>query len=226
MAAQVQSTTAISDFRSAMCTFCVEARQAVAAIEMEARRALEYIIQDQAQYWHVEVRRGRDKVQQCKIEIHNARTFKKIANYTPSCIEEKKELAKAERRLQIAEAKVEAVRHWGRAAEQEFREFQARLGQFTGTLDGELPKAVALLERFLSSLDRYLAVAAPQAVRESSESSLVTAAAGEPETTEVESAIPAIDDRDQPDPNRPQRSDDAAVEHAAPTADTSTTERS
>jgi hypothetical protein len=39
MSANVQSQTAISDFRADLCTFIVEARQALTAIDMEARRA-------------------------------------------------------------------------------------------------------------------------------------------------------------------------------------------
>lgn len=161
MSANVQSLTAISDFRAALCTFMVESRQALAALEMEARRAVDYITHDQAQLWSSEVRRGREQVQQCKLDIHNTRTFKRIGDYIPSCIDEKKALAKAERRLHVAEHKVEAVRHWGRVAEQAFREFQARLAQFVSILDGELPKATARMERMLASLDRYLAVQAP-----------------------------------------------------------------
>jgi hypothetical protein len=166
MSANVQSLTAISEFRAALCTFMVEARQALAALEMEARRAVDYVTHDQAQHWSSEVRRGREQVQQRKLDIHNTRTFKRIGDYVPSCIDEKKELAKAERRLHLAEAKVEAVRHWGRVAEQAFREFQARLAQFVSILDGELPKATARLERMLASLDKYLAVQAPPAARE------------------------------------------------------------
>jgi hypothetical protein len=166
MPANVQSLTAISDFRAALCTFMVEARQALAAMEMEARRAVDYSTHDQAQVWSSEVRRGREQVQQRKLDIHNTRTFKRIGNYVPSCIDEKKELAKAERRLHLAEIKIEAVRHWGRVAEQAFREFQARLAQFVSILDGELPKAAAGMERMLDSLGRYLAVQAPSAARE------------------------------------------------------------
>jgi hypothetical protein len=161
MSANVQSLTAISEFRSALCTFMVEARQALAALELEARRAVDYITHDQAQHWTGEVRRGREQVQERKIDIHNTRTFKRIGDYIPSCIDEKKALAKAERRLHLAEKKVDAVRHWGRVAEQAFREFQARLAQFVSILDGELPKATARMERMLASLDRYLAVQAP-----------------------------------------------------------------
>jgi len=171
MAANVHTLAALSDFRSELCTFIVEARQALAALEMEARRAVEYITHDQAQAWQGELRRGREKVQQCKLEIHNTRTFKRIGNYTPSCIDEKKELGKAERRLQVAELKVEAVRHWGRVAEQAFREFQARLAQFVSLLDGELPKGVSALDRMLLSLESYLAVQAPAVALEAASQS-------------------------------------------------------
>jgi hypothetical protein len=169
MSANVQSLTAISEFRSALCTFMVEARQSLAALEMEARRAVDYITHDQAQHWNSEVRRGREQVQQRKLDIHNTRTFKRIGDYVPSCIDEKKELAKAERRLHLAEVKVEAVRHWGRVAEQAFREFQARLAQFVSILDGDLPKATARLARMLATLDRYMAVQAPPAARDLTE---------------------------------------------------------
>ena len=162
-------------------------RQALAALEMEARRAVDYITHDQAQAWQNEVRRGREKVQQCKLEIHNTRTFKRIGNYTPSCIDEKKELAKSERRLNIADAKVEAVRHWGRVAEQAFREFQARLAQFISLLDGELPKGVCALDRMLVSLESYLAVQTPSAVREpADETAGPTAACGQPSAPKQE----------------------------------------
>jgi hypothetical protein len=163
MSAHVQSLRAISEFRAALCTFIVEARQALAAMEMEARRAIDYITHDQAQAWQSEVRRGREKVQQCKLDVHNTRTFKRIGHYTPSCVDEKKELDKAERRVHLAEAKVEAVRHWGRVAEQAFREFHSRLAQFISVIDGDLPKAVAALERLLAALEGYLAVEAPSA---------------------------------------------------------------
>jgi hypothetical protein len=194
MSANVQSQTAISDFRAALCTFMVEARQALAAIEMEARRAVEYITETQAQAWQGEVRRGCEKVAQAKLEIHNVRTFKRIGDYIPSCIDEKKELDKAERRLRIAETKVEAARHWGRVVEQAFREFQARLAQFISVLDGDLPKAVATLERILMTLDRYLAVETPMAAAQSVAAESMRRPSVEPE--ELARAVPTLGDTD------------------------------
>jgi hypothetical protein len=209
MSAHVQSLTAISEFRAALCTFMVESRQALAALEMEARRAVDYITHDQAQLWNGEVRRGRELVQQRKLDIHNTRTFKRIGDYIPSCIDEKKELAKAERRLRVAEIKVEAVRHWGRVAEQAFREFQARLAQFVSILDGELPKATAKLERMLASLDRYLAVQAPSPAPQ-----FADASSGEATSMAVagdEQPDPSRDEETTPDTCSPQADDTGAA---------------
>ncbi|MDZ4817657.1 MAG: hypothetical protein SGJ20_01650 [Planctomycetota bacterium] len=161
MPANVRSTDAIVEFRSALCTFIHEARQAIASMDMEARRAVEYITHDQANYWTTEARRGGEAVAERKQELSNSQTFKTIDRYTPSCIEEKKQLEKAQRRLMHAQQKIDAVKHWGRLSEQQYREFLTRLSQFTSVLDGDLPRAVSVLDRILKSLDQYLSTQTP-----------------------------------------------------------------
>jgi ATP/maltotriose-dependent transcriptional regulator MalT len=124
----------------------------------------------------------------------------------------KKELAKAELRLRVADAKVEAVRHWGRIAEQAFREFQARLAQFVSILDGDLPKAVATLEQLLVSLDRYFAAQAPAVAPRS------MAESDEPRPTAItdteNSAAMPTDADHAPEPGLGEASVAAADEHA------------
>lgn len=164
--AHVQSLDAIPQFRVALMTFLVEARQALAALQMEAQRATEYITHDCAQFWNGEVRRSWEAVNRAKLEIHNAQTFKRISNYVPSCIEEKKALQKAQLRQRTAETKVELVKHWSRQVQQQLNEFEAKLANFTSLLDGDMPQAVAALERISNALAHYLAVQAPPAARE------------------------------------------------------------
>jgi len=180
MSANVQSIAVIAEFRAALCTFILEARQAIAAMEMESRRAVDFITHDQAQHWQSETRRGWEAVSENKQNVSNARTFKAMDGYTPSCDEEKKSLEKAQRRLQNAQVKTEAVKHWGRLSEQAFREFTTRLSQFVSMLDGDLPKAVSTLERMLVSLDKYLATAAPAVARFEAAETLGAAAAAQP----------------------------------------------
>jgi hypothetical protein len=188
LSANVQYAPAIDDFRAALCTFITEARQSVAALEMESRRAVEYISHDQAKFWHAEARRGQERVQAAKIAMHNAKTFKTVADHAPSLIEEKKELEKQQRRLKHAEDKAEAVRYWSRVAEQAFREYQAKLAQFVSMLDGDLPKSVGTLERVSRALERYLALAAPTTVARESPSESEAQSMAMPDSTLPETA--------------------------------------
>ena len=217
MSANVQYAPAIDDFRAALCTFITEARQSVAALELEARRAVEYISHDQAKFWLAETRRGQERVQAAKIAMHNAKTFKTIGDHTPSLVEEKKELEKQQRRLKHAEDKVEAVRYWSRVAEQAFREYQATLAQFVGMLDGDLPKSVSTLERVSRALERYIALAAPSSVAREAPSEGEGRSMAMPESTLPETAPDATvateDDGDQ------HPADESDVPAAATTAD-------
>ncbi len=217
MSANVHYAPAIDDFRAALCTFITEVRQAVAALEMEARRAVEYISHDQAKHWQAQTRRCQESVQAAKIAMHNAKTFKTVGDHTPSLIEEKKELEKQQRRLKHAEDKVEAVRYWSRIAEQAFREYQAKLVHFVSMLDGDLPKSVSTLERVSRALERYLALDAPSSVAREATSETETQSMTMPETTSPYKLPDAHETGDEGSVEEP--ADDSQVPAAATTAD-------
>jgi hypothetical protein len=216
LSANVQYAPAIDDFRAALCTFVTESRQSVAALEMEVRRAVEYISHDQAKFWQAETRRGQERVQAAKIAMHNAKTFKTIGNHTPSLVEEKKELEKQQRRLKHVEDKIEAVRYWSRIAEQAFREYQATLAQFVSMLDGDLPKSVSTLERVSRALERYMALAAPESVAREAPSESEAQSMAMPQST-LPDAVPAAEIATEVAAEQP--ADEADIPAAATTAD-------
>jgi hypothetical protein len=217
VSANVHYAPAIDDFRAALCTFITEARQAVAALELEARRAVEYISHDQARHWQAQTRRCQESVQAAKIAMHNAKTFKTVADHAPSLIEEKKELEKQQRRLMHAENKVQAVRYWSRTAEQAFREYQAKLVHFVSILDGDLPKTVSTLERVSRALERYLALDAPSSVAREAPSESEAQSMAMPETASPFTPPQATEAAD--DDNAVEPADDSQVPAAATTAD-------
>jgi 16S rRNA (cytosine1402-N4)-methyltransferase len=53
-----------------------------------------------------------DLVNQAQKDLEHCRTYKKVGDNEPSCIEEKKALEKAKKKLAFAEEKAEAVRRW------------------------------------------------------------------------------------------------------------------
>jgi len=161
--ARITDVAALADFRAALAEFALAASQALTDIQLELRRGLDWITNDRGVHWQSEVRRSADLVARAKDELVHSRTYKKVGDFTPSCIEEKKAVEMAKRRLEHAEQKVQAVRHWTLAARRAVDEFQGPVQQLMGMIDGDIPRAVALLERMSIALEQYSIVAAPTA---------------------------------------------------------------
>jgi hypothetical protein len=161
--ADVKSIDTLAFVRTAFSSFAHEANQALGEIEIQGQRAVEYICMDRAAYWKSEIRRANDLVNKAIKDLEHCRTFKKVGDNTPSCIEEKKALEKARRRLAFAEEKAELVRKWTPVVQQQFRETGVRVVRFRDVIDVDCPRAMAQLERMLRALDQYQNTSSPTA---------------------------------------------------------------
>ncbi len=166
--AQVGSIAAIEAFHAALANYIDASKQALTMLDLETRRAVDWIRLDRAAFWKNEIRRAGDAVNRAKDELHKCLSFKSMEDYRPSCIDERKALQRAEQRLSLAETKAEAVRHWSRALQHELNEYAGRIVQFNSTLDGDIPKALATLSRIVEILNRYIQTTAPRGMSESS----------------------------------------------------------
>lgn len=165
--AQVGSVAAIEAFQAALATYIDESKQALTMIDLEIRRAVDWVRIDRAEHWKHEIRRAGEAVNRAKDDLHRCISFKSMENYTPSCVDERKALQRAQERLRHAEMKAEAVRKWTRAMQHELNEYAGRIVQFNAALEGDIPKAIATLGRILDTLDRYIHTTAPRAMAES-----------------------------------------------------------
>ncbi|MGA0038786.1 MAG: hypothetical protein ACO3NZ_02965 [Pirellulales bacterium] len=159
--AEVRSTDTLAFVKSALATFAYECGQALAEVELEGRRGVDWITVDQAGYWKAEIRRRGEKVNEAMKDLERCRAFKGTGDGPPACTDEKKNLEKARRKLQVAEEKAEAVRHWTPIVQQQFREAGVKLVHFREVLDVDIPKALARVERMLKALDAYRQTASP-----------------------------------------------------------------
>jgi len=159
--ADVKSLDTLAFLKAALAQFAHESNQALSEVEIQGQRAVDWITVDMAAFWKAEIRRRSDLVNNAKKDLEHCRTFKKVGNNQPSCIEEKKALEKAKQRLARAEQKAEAVRRWTPVVQQQFRETCVRLVRFREVVDVDCPKAMAQLERMLKALDAYRQVASP-----------------------------------------------------------------
>jgi hypothetical protein len=161
--ADVKSIDTLAFMKAAFAAFAHETGQAVSEVELQGQRAVEWITVDRAAHWKAECRRAADAVTKAMQDLEHCRTFKKVGDNQPSCIEEKKTLEKARKRLEACERKAEAVRRWTPVVQQQFRETCVRMVRFREVIDVDCPKAMARLEKMLKSLDAYTSVAGPRA---------------------------------------------------------------
>jgi hypothetical protein len=190
--AQVNSIAAIEEFRCALVKFAQQAAQALCEMETEIRRSFDWITHDQLKYWQAEIQRSGRALVEAKTELLNAQTSRRMDDYVPTCIQERKKVERICQRQELAQSKVEAVRRWGQVIAREIDEFKVRSSQLSTMLDSDIPRALAALDRILQSLDAYVQLAAPSvapapvastATADSSESAsrMRSAAAGPPQ---------------------------------------------
>jgi len=158
--AKITSIDAVQAFAVALEAFQDEATAALDELELQVRRALEWIHHDRKQFWRHQVQTGWQKVTEARLQLEQAQTFRRIADRTPSCVDEKKALAKAKRRLDFAQEKVETVRHWTGAIDHAVGEYRGGIAQLATWLMADLPLALAALDRMSRALESYVAIEA------------------------------------------------------------------
>jgi hypothetical protein len=158
-AARVTSLEALETFKALMCKFGTEAGNALCGIELQIRRAFEWL-EDQQKFWQREVRRREELVSRAKNDLIQ-RQYRADGGRGPGTTEQEKALEEALEMLQQARDKVENCKHWTRALPREVIECQGPSRQLTGMLEADLKHAVALLDRKIKTLEAYVAIAAP-----------------------------------------------------------------
>jgi hypothetical protein len=155
--AHVTSLDLLRDFRAALATFRADAQDALAAVELDIRKACDWLA-EQRQFWQRQVREWQDRVTQAKSEL-NQRQMVLPGERVPDCTQQIKALRLAQQRLAHAEEQVERARRWEPALRQAVDEYQGPARQLGAMLDADVPRSAALLDRLLASLEAYVAAA-------------------------------------------------------------------
>jgi hypothetical protein len=168
--ADIKSIDTLSLVKLALISYAHASSQALADIEIEGQRGIDWITVDRAAYWKAEMRRAADGVNQAIKDLEHCRAYKKVGDNAPSCAEEKKNLEKARKRLQKTEEKLELVKRWTPVVLQQYRETCVRLVRFREVIDVDCPRAIARIEQMLTALENYQTVAGPRGTSTSGDS--------------------------------------------------------
>ena len=159
-AADVRSIPMLREFRAALATFGNEAKEAAAVNDMTARRGIEWFQNDLLKFWQSEIRKREEAVTNARAEYERCR-MQSFGDRPPDCTDQKVALKKAQMRLEEAQEKLKAQKKWSRILDEELQDYQGQSQQLSDMLSGEIPKAMADLDRMLTALEAYLNVSAP-----------------------------------------------------------------
>jgi hypothetical protein len=162
--AKVLSVDALKDFRLALITFVEEARNALSGVDMELRRTRDWLERDQLSYWQMQAKRRHEAMMNARTELHR-RQISQQGSDAKSDTEQKEALREAQRRLRIAEEKVAIVKKLIPIFHHAMAEYVSHSTPLADHLSGGMEKSLATLQRMVTSLEDYLAVAPPTSPR-------------------------------------------------------------
>lgn len=154
MSADVRSIDAVREWHAALTAFGESLSEAMAGVELELRRASEWL-HEQLALWQREIRRCEDEVVQAKAELA-ARKFPDYSGREPDTTVQERALRRAKANLEHAEDQVAKIRSWiGRLPKLIDEVYRGPAHRLTNFLDAELPKGLARLKQQIGSLESY-----------------------------------------------------------------------
>jgi hypothetical protein len=163
--ARVHSIVMLKQLRSALATFAETASVALDEVSSEIQRTTAWLNEDRRRHWKNEVRLRTEQQVQAKLALKRKGIFDlALTGGRTSAIDEKKALAKAERRLQEARRRLARTQSWILRIDKELSDYRAATAGLTGAIDSDIPNARARLEKMVESLEAYVALAPPEAL--------------------------------------------------------------
>ena len=161
LAANITSTDAVRLFKVALQEYETQVRDIVAQLELDLRRALDWVDHDRPRYWTQQCHKASDGIAEARRALERAELSIRPEDKR-SCYEQKLAFEQARRRLRLCEQKLRAARKWRVTLHQESDEFLGHIGRLNNYVDTELPRALATLERLAQALDKYTELTAPR----------------------------------------------------------------
>src|SRR5262245_4274191 len=159
-AADVRSIEALRELHATVCKFRTDAQDGLLSGELSIRRANDYLV-EKLHFWQAAIRKCEEEVFQAKQELKQ-RQYVGFDGRVPDCTVQEQNLKRAQGRLRYAQEKVETVRRWMIKLPNQVSEvYEGPARHLGATLESELPRALALLERRIMALEAYTALTAP-----------------------------------------------------------------
>jgi hypothetical protein len=145
----------------ALISFVDQAEQALATLEVEMRRMLDWLEHDRPAYWKRQIRHAVDDVNEAQAVLRHKLMFP-IGDQQPSCRAERAALKRTQERLAYCQQKAEKIKHWVKVVRQEMFEYEGRISQLSRLVEVDGPYAIGVLDRIKHHIEEYEAVSKVQ----------------------------------------------------------------
>lgn len=153
--ARVQSIEALRTFRTALIKFAETVSSALDEADGDVRRTQDWLKPDRAGHWGREIRKRHETLTHARSALQRKKNMSTALGDAPSAVEEEIAYNHAKRRVEEAEAKLQAVRRWSQKLDREARNFQAPVRNLGITLQTDIPRALAALDHMIAALEQY-----------------------------------------------------------------------
>lgn len=172
--ARVHSIFMLKRLRASLATFAKIASVSLEEAATEIQRTLQWLREDRYQHWKEQVRACNDEYVRAKLTLKRKEILDRaLSGSRGSCVDERKALKLAERRLQEAEHKLRRVISWSQQIEKELSDYRGAVQGLGHAIDVEIPNARARLDSMVGSLEAYIALAPPEMPRAEEEKAAV-----------------------------------------------------
>lgn len=207
----VSSIDVLRSVREGLILFADDGRNALGTMEMEIRRCVDWLSNDQRLYWQAEVKRRDDLLGRAKAELH-----RKGMGLAPGAqahdSEQREAVREAKRRLEEAQEKVELVNRWLPVLDRAVMEYEGQARPFSEVLEYDVERSVELLDRMIAALEDYIRVAPP----ETAARAVTTSSASPSSPPTSPTTVPTVSSPpgSPPAPDEPAPADEKSTEDA------------
>ena len=152
--AHITSLDAVRDFRQELCRYADVVREILEGLNIETRRAQQWVEHDRTRFWPRESRRAEERLVGARNELQLAK-MAAMANEQKSCVEEQKQVDRAKSRLRLCEEKIRHVKEWRHQMQHQVDEFSGRMNKLIHFLETDIPRALAALDQVIVAVEKY-----------------------------------------------------------------------
>ncbi|MCX6876981.1 MAG: hypothetical protein NTW21_24675 [Verrucomicrobia bacterium] len=149
--ARISSIDALEAFRAELIQYIEKARVALEDMTGEARRTRTWLDVDRTQHWGAQLRKLTKLLHQAEEELYSAN----LSNPHASNALQKLAVAKLQRKLDEAEAKLRVIKHWRQIYDNRTSPLLRQLEPMFFRVGQHLPKAVHSLGESIKTLQAY-----------------------------------------------------------------------